>query len=139
MSEKVDHPSYYNRGKVEVIDFIEDWNLDFSMGCFVKYVCRAGHKSDAVEDLEKAKWYIKRYTEHPSEPEFDGTYDWREYAESQGLCRELCIAMQLAHDMYFTPDGLVLNDILFLIDTAIKDIKAKTFTPSVTFESGCKE
>ena len=46
MSDAVNHPAYYNRGSVEVIEFIEDWQLDFSMGSFVKYICRAGKKDN---------------------------------------------------------------------------------------------
>lgn len=56
----IDSPSHYNAGKIEVIDFIEDQDLNFSRGNCVKYVCRAGHKNDAIEDLQKAKWYIER-------------------------------------------------------------------------------
>lgn len=58
----VNHPDHYNNGKIEVIDFIEDQNLNFSRGNAIKYICRAGYKSEAseVEDLEKAVWYINR-------------------------------------------------------------------------------
>lgn len=61
----VNHPSHYNQGKIEVIEFIEDKQLGFHLGNAVKYVSRAG-KKDAlkyVEDLEKAKWYIEREIE----------------------------------------------------------------------------
>ena len=63
--ENVDHPSHYNTGKIEVIDFIEDQKLSFHLGNAVKYICRAGRKDPAkiVEDLEKAVWYIRRYEE----------------------------------------------------------------------------
>lgn len=56
----VDHPSHYNTGKIEVIDAIEDWNLDFHLGNAVKYIARAGHKGSKREDLEKAVWYLTR-------------------------------------------------------------------------------
>ena len=58
----VDHPEYYNTGKIEVIDFIEDKQLGFHLGNVVKYVARAGHKdpSKTIEDLEKARWYLDR-------------------------------------------------------------------------------
>lgn len=58
----VDHPSHYNSGKIEVIDYIEDQNLGFCLGNAVKYISRAGkkHKDKEVEDLEKAIWYINR-------------------------------------------------------------------------------
>jgi hypothetical protein len=59
---KVDHPAHYNSGKIEVIDAIEDWNLNFSRGNAIKYIARAGlkDKSTEVEDLQKALWYIQR-------------------------------------------------------------------------------
>jgi hypothetical protein len=57
---KVDHPSHYNKGKIEAIDIIEDWSLNFSLGCVIKYVLRAPYKGTELEDLEKARWYIER-------------------------------------------------------------------------------
>lgn len=59
-SEKVNHPSHYNTGKIEVIDAIEDWKLGFNAGNAVKYIARAPHKGKNVEDLKKAAWYIAR-------------------------------------------------------------------------------
>ena len=60
--EKVDHPSHYNAGRIEVIDFIEDQNLNFHLGNAVKYISRAGKKDPKKfrEDLEKAIWYLNR-------------------------------------------------------------------------------
>jgi hypothetical protein len=62
MKEMVNHPSHYNDGKIEVIDFIEDKHLNFHRGNAVKYIARAGKKDKAkeVEDLKKAQWYIER-------------------------------------------------------------------------------
>ena len=62
VKEKVDHPDHYNVGKIEVIDAIEDWGLDFCLGNVVKYISRAGHKDSnkVVEDLKKAAWYLQR-------------------------------------------------------------------------------
>ena len=58
--EMVDHPSHYNMGKYEAIDVIEDWQLNFNLGNTVKYISRAGHKDDIVQDLKKALWYLER-------------------------------------------------------------------------------
>ena len=58
--EMVDHPSHYNQGKIEVIDAIEDWDLNFCEGNVVKYVARHRHKSEPLEDLRKARWYLDR-------------------------------------------------------------------------------
>lgn len=59
---KIDHPEYYKAGGIEAIDVIEDWKLDFCLGNAIKYIARAGKKSDDVKtDLGKAAWYIKRH------------------------------------------------------------------------------
>lgn len=62
-NDPVNHPSYYNGHKIEVIDFLEDWSLPFHLANCVKYICRAGRKSPEtlIQDLEKAEWYLKRY------------------------------------------------------------------------------
>ena len=60
MTDKIDHPSHYNQGKIEVIDFIEDQALGFRLGNVVKYICRAPHKEDLINDLRKARWYLDR-------------------------------------------------------------------------------
>ena len=52
--------SHYNKGNIEVIDFIQDQNLNFALGNVVQYVCRAGFKSsNSLEDLKKAKQYLE--------------------------------------------------------------------------------
>ena len=58
----VDHPAHYNQGKIEVIDAIEDWKLNFHAGNVVKYVARYEHKN-GLEDLKKAAWYLNRLIE----------------------------------------------------------------------------
>lgn len=62
MNDNVNHPSHYTDGKIEVIDFIEDKNLNYHLGNVVKYVSRAGKKDPEkyLEDLQKAEWYLKR-------------------------------------------------------------------------------
>ena len=57
---KVNHPSHYNKGKIEVIDVIEAWKLGFNLGNVVKYVARADNKGERLEDLQKALWYLQR-------------------------------------------------------------------------------
>ena len=57
-SELVNHPDHYNTGKIEAIDAIQDWGLDFIEGNVVKYVARSRHKSSRVGDLKKARWYL---------------------------------------------------------------------------------
>ena len=52
-------PSYYKRGKAPVWDFIREQGLNFHLGNAVKYICRAGYKGSAEEDLEKAITYLQ--------------------------------------------------------------------------------
>lgn len=53
---------YYTRNGLEAITVIEKWELNFSLGNAIKYICRAGRKDNETyfEDLEKALWYIRR-------------------------------------------------------------------------------
>lgn len=52
-------PNHYKQ-KVQPIDLIEAFDLNFNLGNVVKYVSRAGRKGDTLEDLEKAFYYLKR-------------------------------------------------------------------------------
>lgn len=64
----VNHPKHYADTKIEPIDVIEDWELDFHEGNAVKYVKRAGKKAypgktlkeSRIIDLEKMIWYLSR-------------------------------------------------------------------------------
>jgi ribosomal protein S6 len=60
--DTVNHPTHYNSGKIEVIEFLEDQKLDFHSANAVKYISRAGKKNPEkeIEDLEKAIWYLTR-------------------------------------------------------------------------------
>lgn len=62
MNDIINHPSHYTDGKIEVIDFIEDKQLNFHRGNAIKYIARAGkkNKETEIEDLKKADWYINR-------------------------------------------------------------------------------
>ena len=63
------NPPYYNRGKIKVWDFIRDQELNYHLGNVIKYVCRAGHKGDPLEDLDKAIHYLineRDYQRHGS-------------------------------------------------------------------------
>ena len=59
-SEKVRNPLHYNAhvSGIECIDVVE--HMNFNMGNVIKYVWRADHKGNSIEDLEKALWYLQR-------------------------------------------------------------------------------
>ena len=56
-------PEYYRLGSIQVWDFIRDKELNFHLGNVIKYVCRAGHKEDDIEDLSKAIHYLSNEIE----------------------------------------------------------------------------
>lgn len=81
----INHPAHYTDGKFETIEAIESWRLGYHLGNAVKYISRAGKKSKdtELEDLRKARWYIKRYLDyHPFPPKSLGAM---EYAADKGL------------------------------------------------------
>lgn len=61
--DNVNHPIHYtdHPSGVECIEITE--HMNFCLGNAIKYIWRAGLKGEAVEDLEKAVWYIKREIE----------------------------------------------------------------------------
>lgn len=59
-SDPVNHPDHYKVGGIETIDFIEAKALGYNLGNVVKYVTRADHKGNRLQDLEKAQWYLSR-------------------------------------------------------------------------------
>lgn len=66
MSDKTDminSPPHYTFGTIEVITVILDWGLDFLAGNVVKYIARAKHKGNELQDLEKARWYLDKLIE----------------------------------------------------------------------------
>lgn len=65
LDDKVNHPSHYTYGEIEVINFIEQVTKDykpelaFAIGNAIKYISRANRKN-GKEDLDKARWYLNR-------------------------------------------------------------------------------
>lgn len=58
--DPVNHPPHYKTGGIETIDFIEAKDLGYHLGNVIKYVSRAKHKGNELEDLKKAQWYLER-------------------------------------------------------------------------------
>lgn len=60
--DKVNHPSHYTFGEIEVIDYIRDKMTPdefqgYCMGNILKYISRHKHKA-GIEDLKKAQVYL---------------------------------------------------------------------------------
>ena len=54
------NPSHYqdHASGIQCIQITE--HMNFCLGNAIKYIWRAGLKNNAIEDLEKARWYIDR-------------------------------------------------------------------------------
>jgi Protein of unknwon function (DUF3310) len=62
--DDVNHPSHYNQGDIETIEFVDQTCLGYpgdeasSIGEAIKYVARAPFKGKKIKDLKKARWYL---------------------------------------------------------------------------------
>jgi len=63
MTDNVNHPTHYtgHPSGIECIQITE--HMGFCLGNAMKYIWRADLKNDAIEDLEKARWYLTREIE----------------------------------------------------------------------------
>jgi hypothetical protein len=59
-ADPVNNPAHYTVGGIETIDFIEAKKLGYNLGNVIKYLTRADHKGNKMEDLRKAQWYLTR-------------------------------------------------------------------------------
>lgn len=59
--DNVNKPQHYNRSKLQPIEVIEDWELDFRLANVIKYIYRYRYKGKPLEDLSKARFYLERY------------------------------------------------------------------------------
>jgi len=63
MKDLINSPDHYQGNKFEVIDIIEDFNLNFSLGNAIKYILRSDKKENRIQDLKKAVWYLNHEIE----------------------------------------------------------------------------
>jgi hypothetical protein len=62
--DPVNHPSHYTFGRLEVIDVLQDWfPTNPLLWQIVKYVARAQHKGNMLQDLKKAQFYLNKAIE----------------------------------------------------------------------------
>ena len=64
-NDNVNSPAHYRQGGIECIEAIkasmsEEGFRDYLKGNVMKYIWRYEHKGKAIEDIEKAIWYLNR-------------------------------------------------------------------------------
>ena len=67
VSDPVNNPAHYGLGKIECIEYIQDFltteeYIGYLRGNIAKYMHRWRYKN-GVEDLKKAQWYLDRLVE----------------------------------------------------------------------------
>lgn len=60
MADMINKPPHYNKGAVEVWDFITDQGMGYFDGNAIKYICRYRHKGNPVQDLDKAIAFLTK-------------------------------------------------------------------------------
>lgn len=69
MNDPVNHPRHYNQGAIETIEFVDQvcahyfGDEAFSIGSALRYLARAPHKQNKLEDIRKAIWYLQHAVE----------------------------------------------------------------------------
>lgn len=68
MTDAVNHPPHYTEGGIECIDAIKaSMTMEafhgYLKGNVLKYLWRYEKKTNPVQDLQKAAWYLNRLTE----------------------------------------------------------------------------
>lgn len=122
VDDVVNHPSHYTDGKFETIEAIESWRLGYHLGNAIKYISRAGKKSKdtELEDLRKARWYIKRYLDyHHLQAE---SLRAIEYAADKGLDQDLSgavLCLSVATLLSEEPQDLSVRQALAALERAI--------------------
>jgi hypothetical protein len=63
-ADNVNHPAHYGQGKIECIDYLEDFLtheefIGYLRGNIAKYLHRWRYKN-GIEDLKKSQWYLER-------------------------------------------------------------------------------
>lgn len=88
-------PKHYTHGGVEPLDYIESKGYGFCVGNAIKYIARAGHKDNIVQDLKKARFYLIRQMNRDVPPAVSSS----QFIMAKGLTPNLANAI-LSIEMY---------------------------------------
>lgn len=77
MADMVNHPPHYTAGSIECIDALEAQMTEeefrgFLKGQVAKYLWRSNHKGQALQDFQKAQWYLNRLVDFTAKVQTNG-------------------------------------------------------------------
>ena len=124
--DMVNHPSHYGKHPVfsrECIEYTQ--YMSFTHGNAFKYLYRQGQKFDAVQDVEKALWYIQYDTTRGNIPEplpdflvKEMEEEWEEYCKSHDdkndmtyITSEIMVSLASV-DLYLQPYKSIREELL---------------------------
>lgn len=81
MPDNVNNPAHYGQGKIECIDYIQDFLtheefVGYLRGNVAKYLHRWRYKN-GLEDLRKAQWYLNKMIE------VQHMHEWEQLADEE--------------------------------------------------------
>lgn len=93
----MNHPSHYtaHASGIEAIEVTE--NYGFNLGNAIKYLWRLGNKDATVQELGKAKWYVKREIDFLQRSRYDLVYKVS-HVENRGIVLGLVERYLMAED-----------------------------------------
>ena len=104
--DPINNPSHYTDGGYETIDFIEKMQLGYHLGNVVKYISRAGKKSqDPIDDLKKAMWYLERLMK------IDVWESTEPHTRLNAEVVRYCIAKEMDNDYFNLLVFICINDL----------------------------
>ena len=67
-NNQINSPSHYTFGGIEAIDYMkakmsQEEFFGYLKGNIIKYISRANHKGNELDDLKKAQWYLNKLIE----------------------------------------------------------------------------
>lgn len=105
----VKKPEHYNYSKIQPKDVIRTWGLNFNLGSAVKYIARAGHKDDIIQDLSKAIQFIQFELEYYKENIINNDYEY-EHIAINDVCERMLEYYEYINDKtleYTSPDVIM--------------------------------
>jgi hypothetical protein len=79
---------YKTESRRDVIDFCETWEIGFSYGCCIKYVCRLGKKDEAIKELGKVKDFLNRKWDYSSATNRLLLFNDNFWEDAEVLCKD---------------------------------------------------
>lgn len=83
--DPVNHPKHYVEQSAKLEPIMVLRYAPFDLGNAFKYIIRAGHKDDYLQDLKKAKWYLECASETFSDSDDSIQWAYTHFFKTYGI------------------------------------------------------